>query len=77
MIETKESVPVDHQRLYLGTVRLEAAKTVHEQGLGEGSTIKLMIDDGTRELRIQTEHNLIFNVSVKVEDTMAIVKDKI
>jgi hypothetical protein len=77
MIQTKENVPVDHQRLYLGTVRLEASKTVHEQGLKEGSTIKLKIDDGTRELRIETEHNFSFNVSVRVEDTMADVKDAI
>lgn len=77
MILNKEGVPVDHQRLFLGSVRLEAAKTVHEQGLRAGSTIELKIDDGTRELKIQTEHGLIFNISVKVEDTMLIVKDKI
>jgi hypothetical protein len=77
MIETKEAVPVDHQRLFLNTVRLEAIKTVHEQGLREGSTITLKIDDGTRELKVKTEHNLIFNISVKVTDTMDQVKDKI
>jgi hypothetical protein len=52
MIQTKEGFPVDHQRLFLGTVRLETIKTVHEQGLREGSTIELRIDDGTRELGV-------------------------
>lgn len=36
-----------------------------------------MIDDGTRELNIETEHNYIFKVIVKVTDTIAEVKDKI
>lgn len=30
MIETKEAIPVDHQRLFFNNVRLEASKTVHQ-----------------------------------------------
>lgn len=77
MIETKESIPVDHQRLFFNDSRLEAQKTVYEQGLSEGSTLTLKIDDGTRELNVETEHSFTFKIIVKVEDTIEEVKDKI
>lgn len=77
MIETKETIPVDHQRLFFNDARLEAQKTVYEQGLREGSTLTLKIDDGTRELNVETEHNYTFKIIVKVEDTIEDVKDKI